>query len=62
MRLFLVLPTLFFNQHLAGLINLMVEKSSGPVVEREMFLMTCFVSCFFFFFIRGALKGPVCKI
>lgn len=29
----------------------MVEKSSGPVVEREMFLMMCFVSGFFLFFV-----------
>lgn len=26
-----------FNQHLAGLINLMVNKSSGLVIEREIF-------------------------
>lgn len=37
MQLFLVLATLFFNQHLAGLISLMVNKSSGLVIERDFF-------------------------
>lgn len=32
------LGDLIFNQHLSGLINIMVYKSSGPVIEKDNFI------------------------